>query len=173
MGDKKPSMSKGKSFKGTAPGGAITEEVPGALMAVIGDEDTVVGMLLAGVGNVDARRTANFLVVDSSAPPPLLSLATLELARASPAHPSLTTPLYRRTETTPAQLEEAFHRFTRREDIAILLINQYVANMIRDTVDAFTEKSPAVLEIPSKEFPYDAEQDAIHRRTKLLLGIRD
>ena len=34
-------------------------------------------------------------------------------------------------------------------------------------------KSPAILEIPSKEFPYDADQDAIHRRTKLLLGIRD
>ena len=34
-------------------------------------------------------------------------------------------------------------------------------------------RSPAILEIPSKEHPYDPEQDAIHRRTKLLLGIRD
>ena len=34
-------------------------------------------------------------------------------------------------------------------------------------------KSPAILEIPSKEHPYDPEQDAIHRRTKLLLGLRD
>ena len=34
-------------------------------------------------------------------------------------------------------------------------------------------KSPAILEIPSKEHPYDPEQDVIHRRTKLLLGIRD
>jgi hypothetical protein len=33
---------------------------------VIGDEETVTGMLLAGVGNVDARRTSNFMVVDSS-----------------------------------------------------------------------------------------------------------
>ena len=41
--------------------------ITNALMAVIGDEDTVTGMLLAGVGNVDARRTSNFLVVDSSA----------------------------------------------------------------------------------------------------------
>ena len=54
-----------------------------------------------------------------------------------------------------------------------MLINQYLASMIRPTVDGFTQKSPAILEIPSKEHPYDPEQDAIHRRTKLLLGIRD
>ena len=41
-------------------------EQNGALIAVIGDEETVTGMLLAGVGNVDARRTSNFMVVDSS-----------------------------------------------------------------------------------------------------------
>jgi len=38
-----------------------------ALLSVIGDEDTVTGMLLAGVGNVDARAKKNFFVVDSSA----------------------------------------------------------------------------------------------------------
>ena len=49
-------------------------EQNGALIAVIGDEETVTGMLLAGVGNVDARRTSNFMVVDSSELPlaPLL-----------------------------------------------------------------------------------------------------
>ncbi len=113
----------------------------GSLIAVIGDEDTVTGMLLAGVGDVDARRTSNFLVVTST--------------------------------TTPGQIEEAFLRFTKRPDVAILLINQYVASMIRSTIDAYGSKSPAILEIPSKEHPYDPEQDAIHRRTKLLLGIRD
>ena len=45
--------------------------------------------------------------------------------------------------------------------------------MIRPTIDAFEQKSPAILEIPSKEHPYDPSQDAIHRRTKLLLGIRE
>jgi len=113
----------------------------GSLLAVIGDEDTVTGMLLAGIGNVDARRTSNFLVVDS--------------------------------KTTPGQLEEAFHRFTKRTDIAVLIINQHIASIIRDTIDSFEAKSPAILEVPSKEHPYDPEQDAIHRRTKLLLGIRD
>lgn len=38
-----------------------------ALIAVIGDEDTVTGMLLAGVGNIDARRASNFFICDSSA----------------------------------------------------------------------------------------------------------
>eukprot|EP00325_Prymnesiales_sp_UTEX-LB-985_P020962 CAMPEP_0174716288 /NCGR_PEP_ID=MMETSP1094-20130205/23601_1 /TAXON_ID=156173 /ORGANISM="Chrysochromulina brevifilum, Strain UTEX LB 985" /LENGTH=126 /DNA_ID=CAMNT_0015915993 /DNA_START=30 /DNA_END=410 /DNA_ORIENTATION=+ len=113
----------------------------GSLVAVIGDEDTVTGMLLAGVGEVDARRTANFMVVDS--------------------------------KTTPGMIEEAFIRFTKRSDVAVVVINQYIASMIRPTVDGFEAKSPAILEIPSKEHPYDPSQDIIHRRTKLLLGIRD
>ena len=36
------------------------------LVAVIGDEDTVVGMLLAGFGQVASRKTPNFFVVDTS-----------------------------------------------------------------------------------------------------------
>jgi len=45
--------------------------------------------------------------------------------------------------------------------------------MIRPLIDAYESLAPAILEIPSKEHPYDPAQDAIHRRTKLLLGIRD
>nr|DAD36653.1 TPA_asm: hypothetical protein HUJ06_007294 [Nelumbo nucifera] len=37
-----------------------------ALIAMIADEDTVTGFLLAGVGNVDLRRKTNYLIVDSS-----------------------------------------------------------------------------------------------------------
>ena len=77
------------------------------------------------------------------------------------------------SKTQPAQIEDAFRRFTTRTDVAVVLINQYVASMIRPVIDAFESKSPAILEIPSKEHPYDPEADAIHRRTKLLLGIRD
>ena len=128
-------------IKSQAKAAAAGAGPAGALIAVIGDEDTVTGMLLAGVGNVDARRTSNFLVVDS--------------------------------KTTPGQIEEAFLRFTKRTDVAILLINQHIASIIRDVVDSYEAKSPAILQIPSKEHPYDPEQDAIHRRTKLLLGIRE
>ena len=37
----------------------MATEGKGALMAVIGDEDTVTGFLLAGVGNIDLRRKTN------------------------------------------------------------------------------------------------------------------
>ncbi|KAL6550472.1 V-type proton ATPase subunit F [Orobanche minor] len=35
------------------------------LIAVIADEDTSTGFMLAGVGNVDLRRKTNYLIVDS------------------------------------------------------------------------------------------------------------
>lgn len=36
------------------------------LMGIIGDQDTVTGMLLAGAGNIDSRQKKNFFIVDSS-----------------------------------------------------------------------------------------------------------
>lgn len=36
------------------------------LIGIIGDQDTVTGMLLAGIGNMDSRQKKNFFVVDSS-----------------------------------------------------------------------------------------------------------
>ena len=46
----------------------------GKLIAVIGDEDTVTGFLLAGVGQRDARG-ANFLVVDAKTAPEAVAAA--------------------------------------------------------------------------------------------------
>eukprot|EP00245_Coleochaete_scutata_P003598 TRINITY_DN15309_c0_g1_i1.p1 TRINITY_DN15309_c0_g1~~TRINITY_DN15309_c0_g1_i1.p1 ORF type:complete len:127 (-),score=15.95 TRINITY_DN15309_c0_g1_i1:584-964(-) len=106
----------------------------GSLVAMIADEDTITGFLLAGVGNVDLRRKTNYLVVDS--------------------------------KTTTRQIEDAFKEFTAREDIAIVLISQYVANMIRYAVDSYRKTLPAILEIPSKEHPYDPSQDSILSRVK-------
>ena len=42
---------------------SMATEGKGALISVIGDEDTVTGFLLAGVGEVDVRRRTNYLVV--------------------------------------------------------------------------------------------------------------
>ena len=193
------------------PAGGVGETA-GQLIGVIGDEETVTGMLLAGVGEMDNRGKKNFYVVTASAPPPGCPFARGR-ARGAPSYRALPVALAcsaaapgagerapaasraRRThpcscptqppltpacgaaplaETTPGMVEEAFHRLTARDDVAILLINQYVASMIRETIDGYEgSKECAVLEIPSKEHPYDPEQDAIHRRTKLLLGIRD
>ncbi|CAN0886621.1 V-type proton ATPase subunit F [Linum grandiflorum] len=109
-----------------------------ALIAMIADEDTVVGLLLAGVGNVDLRRKTNYLIVDS--------------------------------KTTVKQIEEAFKEYTSREDIAIVLISQYVANMVRYVVDSYNKTFPAILEIPSKDHPYDAAHDSVLSRVKYLFS---
>ncbi|GAB7340041.1 hypothetical protein MBLNU457_6541t1 [Dothideomycetes sp. NU457] len=110
-------------------------------LAVIGDEDTVTGVLLAGVGHVteppDSQK--NYLVVDH------------------------------KTETST--IEGAFTRFTsERKDIAIVLINQHIADKIRSKVDAYNEAFPSLLEIPSKDHPYDPEKDSVMKRVRKLFG---
>ncbi|MCJ1364788.1 H(+)-transporting V1 sector ATPase subunit F [Acarospora aff. strigata] len=110
-------------------------------LAVIGDEDSVTGLLLAGIGHVtqppDAQK--NFLIVDA------------------------------RTETSA--IEAAFDSYTHdRKDIAILLINQHIAERIRHKVETYTDAFPAVLEIPSKDHPYDPEKDSVLRRVRRLFG---
>lgn len=57
--------------------------------------------------------------------------------------------------TGVTEIEESFKTFVSRDDIAIILINQHIAEMIRYTVDQHVASIPAVLEIPSKEMPYD------------------
>ncbi|XP_062233969.1 V-type proton ATPase subunit F-like [Phragmites australis] len=109
-----------------------------ALIAIIADEDTVTGFLMAGVGNVDLRKKTNYLLVDN--------------------------------KTTVKQIEDAFKEFTAREDIAIVLISQYIANMIRFLVDSYNKPVPAILEIPSKEHPYDPAHDSVLSRVKYLFS---
>ncbi|GBF95551.1 V-type proton ATPase subunit F [Raphidocelis subcapitata] len=116
---------------------AVSEE--GALVAVIADEDTITGFLLAGVGDVDIRKRSNFLIVDS--------------------------------KTTVRQIEASFKEFTARDDVAIVLISQPIANMIRHVVANHSKPIPAVLEIPSKDSPYDPNQDSLLNRVKHLLGM--
>lgn len=91
-------------------------------LAVIGDEDSVTGLLLAGVGHVDEEKNKNFTVVDP--------------------------------KTSTEAIEKAFDDYTSRKDIAVLLINQHVADKIRYRVDTYTQAFPALLEIPSKDHPY-------------------
>ncbi|KAI0757271.1 vacuolar ATP synthase [Daedaleopsis nitida] len=108
------------------------------LLAVIGDEDSVTGLLLAGVGNIGQDQKKNFLVVDSKTQIPVI--------------------------------EAAFEDFTTRKDIAILLINQHVAEKIRPMVDKYQAAFPALLEIPSKDHPYDPSKDSILKRVQKLFG---
>ena len=74
-------------------------------------------------------------------------------------------------DTKLQQIEEAFQNFTTmREDIGIILINQHIANDIRHVLKDYHATIPTVLEIPSKEHPYDPEQDYIMQRVNMFLG---
>ncbi|KAA1468526.1 vacuolar ATP synthase subunit F [Dentipellis sp. KUC8613] len=107
------------------------------LLAVIGDEDSVTGLLLAGIGQIDGPKK-NFLIVDS--------------------------------KTQVSTIEAAFQEYTERKDIAILLINQHIAEKIRPTVDKYQQAFPALLEIPSKDHPYDPSKDSVLKRVQKLFG---
>ncbi|CAD7015244.1 unnamed protein product [Ceratitis capitata] len=107
----------------------------GKLISVIGDEDTCVGFLLGGVGEINKNRHPNFMVVDKNTP--------------------------------VSEVEDCFRRFVKRDDIDIILINQNCAELIRHVIDAHTSPVPAVLEIPSKDHPYDASKDSILRRARV------
>lgn len=165
-----------------ADGGVKSQE--GALLAMIVDEDTATGMLLTGVGHVDLRRQSNFLVVDDSE---LMFWVTLDacglgcgsitalrtlhpspLSRPGARHPAA--PLPCPAETPLPAIEEAFKTFTTREDVGVLLITQTIAGTIRHMLDNYTNPVPAILEIPSKDQPYDPNQDSILTRVKGLFG---
>uniref|UniRef100_A0A0A9YRS2 V-type proton ATPase subunit F n=1 Tax=Lygus hesperus TaxID=30085 RepID=A0A0A9YRS2_LYGHE len=113
---------------------ALHSAIKGKLLAVIGDEDTCVGFLLGGIGEINKNRQPNFMVVDKN--------------------------------TSVGEIEDTFKRFIKRDDVDIILINQNVAELIRHCIDAHTSPIPAILEIPSKDHPYDASKDSILRRAK-------
>ncbi|XP_040182839.1 V-type proton ATPase subunit F-like [Rana temporaria] len=76
-------------------------------------------------------------------------------------------------ETSVTEIEETFRGFLQRDDIGIILINQFIAEMIRHAIDAHNLSIPAVLEIPLKEHPYDASKDSILRRAKGMFTAED
>ena len=45
-----------------------------------------------------------------------------------------------------------------------------VAERIRHKVDGYTAAFPALLEIPSKDHPYDPEKDSVLKRVRKLFG---
>jgi V-type H+-transporting ATPase subunit F len=73
-------------------------------------------------------------------------------------------------DTKLQQVEEAFQNFSTRDDVGIILINQHIANDIRHVLKDYHATIPTVLEIPSKEHPYDPEQDYIMQRVNMFLG---
>lgn len=142
---------------------ALHSAVKGKLISVIGDEDTCVGFLLGGVGEINKNRHPNFMVVDKSEFECPSSLGI------SSDRPSLRIKWIHNfdLDTPIGEIEDCFKRFIKRDDIDIILINQSYAELIRHVIDAHTSPLPAVLEIPSKDHPYDASKDSILRRAKV------
>mmetsp|Transcript_17215 Transcript_17215/g.16670 ORF Transcript_17215/g.16670 Transcript_17215/m.16670 type:complete len:116 (-) Transcript_17215:254-601(-) len=109
----------------------------GKLVAIIGDEDTVAGFLLAGVGHRTADK-CNFIIV--------------------------------KPDTKQDLIDQTFRDFSERDDVGIILINQHVANNMRHVLKDYNQTIPTVLEIPSKDHPYDPEQDYIMQRVNMFIG---
>ena len=101
------------------------------LIGIIGDEETVTGFLLAGIGERN-ENFSNFLKVTS--------------------------------ETDTNQIRDYFQELVSNKKIGIILISQDVAERIRETLDAYDEIIPTVLEIPSKNTPYSIEKDSIMQK---------
>lgn len=45
-----------------------------------------------------------------------------------------------------------------------------IADRIRARVDGYNEAFPSVLEIPSKDHPYDPDKDSVMKRVRKLFG---
>ena len=73
-------------------------------------------------------------------------------------------------DTPTSLVETTLKSFTSRDDIGIILINQHVANDMRHILKDYNQTIPTILEIPSKEHPYDPEQDFIMQRVNMFLG---
>lgn len=110
-------------------------------VAVIGDEQTVTGLVLAGMG-MSMPDFQNFFVVHA--------------------------------DTRTHELEEVFKSYTTRKDICIIIIPQNIANTIRNVVDEYANDGekivPTVLEIPTKDIPYDPKKDPIMQRVQMFFG---
>ena len=75
-------------------------------------------------------------------------------------------------DTKASVIAEAFNQFVSNSKIAILMINQHIANDIRHVINNFDSNTPTILEIPSKDHPYDPSKDLIMKRVMLKMGIR-
>jgi V-type H+-transporting ATPase subunit F len=110
------------------------------LVGVIGDEDTVTGFILAGAGHADDRKGL----------PPNYFVVN--------------------KQTQTPEIEAAFKTMVSRADMALILICQHVANDIRYAIDQHTETFPCVLEIPSKDTPFDPSKDPVLAKLNRALG---
>ncbi|EFA85541.1 vacuolar H+ ATPase F subunit [Heterostelium album PN500] len=73
-------------------------------------------------------------------------------------------------KTSISKIEQSFKNFTQRNDIAIILISQKIADEIRPLIDEYNQVIPTILEIPSKDHPYDPSKDSVMLKVKRMTG---
>uniref|UniRef100_A0A8D9BUC7 V-type proton ATPase subunit F n=1 Tax=Cacopsylla melanoneura TaxID=428564 RepID=A0A8D9BUC7_9HEMI len=98
------------------------------LIGLIGDEASVVGFLLGGIG----QKTVSL--------PPALDQINVFIVD---------------NETPTEDIEREFRQLIRRPDIGIVLITRLIADRIRNTLAARRDVYPIVLEIPAALDPFD------------------
>ena len=109
------------------------------MVSIIGDEPTVTGFLLTGVGERNKKGEANFLIVTK--------------------------------DTSASQIETFLKKQLERDDVGIVLISQNVAEIVRNIIAEHQEVIPTIMEIPSKDTPYEPEKDTIlSRAARILFG---
>jgi V-type H+-transporting ATPase subunit F len=76
-------------------------------------------------------------------------------------------------DTTDAIIEHQLKELIEREDIGVILISQNVAERVRNIIIEHEKIIPTILEIPSKDNPYDPEKDTIVIRAAAILWGSD
>ncbi|EPY25685.1 V-type H+-transporting ATPase subunit F [Strigomonas culicis] len=127
------------------------------IVGIIGDEDTVTGFLLAGVGDNRAVQQIPTNIAGEGGAATKASTANFFVANPS---------------TSLSDIENAFTSMLNRSDIGIIIICQHIANDIRHLVQEHNKPIPCILEIPSKGQKYEAEKDYVLEKISRSLGIR-
>ena len=105
------------------------------LIGIIGDEETVTGFLLAGIGQ-RSENNKNYFIV---------------------------------TKEDSYQIGVMFDSLVSRSDIGVILICQHIAKEIKEKIEEHDLIVPTILEIPSKNHPYNIEDDTIMQRALIQL----
>ena len=76
-------------------------------------------------------------------------------------------------DTHDEQIETTLRDMLARHDIGIILISQNIAERVRNIIVEHEKVLPTILEIPSKDTPYEADKDTIVKRAASILWGSD
>lgn len=76
-------------------------------------------------------------------------------------------------DTDDETIETTLRSFLERTDIGIVLISQNIAERVRNIIVEHNKVLPTILEIPSKDTPYEADKDTIVKRAAAILWGSD